>query len=130
MELAYSGADLVGIVSFHGGLTTPKPDDVKNIKAKVLVLHGAEDPVVPSEEAVVFQDSMRRAGIDWQMIFYGGAVHAFTNPTAGNDKSRGAAYDEKAAKRSWQHMKMFLEEIFKNGLGAGKKEGILVSNRD
>ncbi len=112
LELAYSGAPLAGIVSFHGGLTTPKPDDLKNIKAKVLVLHGAEDPVAPSEKAVVFQESMRKAGVDWQMIFYGGAVHAFTNPAAGNDKTRGAAYDEKAAKRSWQHMKMFFEEIF------------------
>jgi dienelactone hydrolase len=112
LELAYSGADLAGIVSFHGGLTMPKPEDMKNIKAKVLVLHGAEDPVAPSEKAIAFQKSVRRAGVDWQMIFYGGAVHAFTNPAAGNDKTIGAAYNEKAAKRSWQHMKMFFEEIF------------------
>ncbi len=112
LELAYSGADLVGIVSFHGGLTMPKPQDMKNIKAKVLVLHGAEDPVAPTEKAVAFQESMRRAGVDWQMIYYGGAVHAFTNPGAGNDKTSGSAYDEKAAKRSWQHMKMFFDEIF------------------
>ncbi len=112
LELAYSGADLVGIVSFHGGLTMPKPQDMKNIKAKVLVLHGAEDPVAPTEKAVAFQESMRRAGVDWQMIYYGGAVHAFTNPGAGNDKTSGSAYDEKAAKRSWQHMEMFFDEIF------------------
>lgn len=112
LELAYSGADLVGIVSFHGGLTMPKPDDMKNIKPKVLVLHGAEDPVAPSEKAVAFQESMRKAGVDWQMIFYGGAVHAFTNPAAGDDKTRGAAYDEKAARRSWGHMQMFFKEIF------------------
>jgi dienelactone hydrolase len=112
LELAYSGADLLGIVSFHGGLTMPKPEDMNKIKAKVLVLHGAEDPVAPSEKAVAFQESMRKAGVDWQMIFYGGAVHAFSNPAAGNDKTRGAAYDKKAARRSWQHMQMFFEEIF------------------
>jgi dienelactone hydrolase len=112
LELAYSGADLIGIVSFHGGLTMPKPEDMKNIKAKVLVLHGAEDPVGPSEKAVAFQESMRKVGVDWQMIFYGGVVHAFTNPAAGNDKTRGAAYDEKAARRSWKHMQMFFKEIF------------------
>lgn len=112
LELAYSGADLVGIVSFHGGLTMPKPEDMKNIKAKVLVLHGAEDPVAPSEKAVAFQESMGKAGVDWQMISYGGAVHAFTNPAAGDDKTRGSAYDEKAARRSWGHMQMFFKEIF------------------
>jgi len=64
------------------------------------------------------------------MIFFGGAVHAFTNPAADSDKTRGAAYDEKAARRSWQHMKMFFKEIFYNALGAGEKEGILVSKRE
>jgi dienelactone hydrolase len=112
LELAYSGADLVGIVSFHGGLTMPRPEDMDNIKARVWLLHGAEDPVAPSEKALAFQESMRKADVDWQMIYYGGAVHAFSNPAAGNDKTRGAAYDEKAARRSWKHMQIFFEEIF------------------
>jgi dienelactone hydrolase len=112
LELAYGGADLVGVVSFHGGLTMPKPEDMKNIKAKMLVLHGAEDPVAPPAKVVGFQGTMREAGVDWQIIIYGGAVHAFTNPAAGNDKTRGSAYDEKAARRSWQHMQMFFTEVF------------------
>lgn len=112
LELAYSGADLIGAVSFHGGLTMPQPGDLKNIKAKILVLTGAEDPVAPPEKVVSFQGAMREAGVDWQIIIYGGAVHAFTNPAAGNDKTKGSAYDEKAARRSWQHMQLFFTEIF------------------
>jgi dienelactone hydrolase len=112
LELARSGADIKGVVSFHGGLSTPTPDDAKNIKAKVLALHGADDPHVPSEEVAAFQDEMRNAGVDWQMITYGNAVHAFTNPAAGSDKSKGVAYNEKADKRSWKAMKAFFNEIF------------------
>lgn len=112
LELAYSGADLRGVVSFHGGLTAPRPEDLKNLKAKILVLHGADDPLVKPEEIAAFQDGMRRAGADWQMIYYGGAVHSFTNPAAGTDKSKGVAYDPEAAARSWQHMQLFLKEIF------------------
>lgn len=112
LELAYSGADLRGAVSFHGSLTAPRPEDLKNLKAKILILHGADDPLVKPEEIAAFQDGMRRAGADWQMIYYGGAVHSFTNPAAGTDKSRGVAYDPKAAARSWQHMRLFLKELF------------------
>jgi dienelactone hydrolase len=116
LELAYSGAAVKGVASFHGGLTAPKPEDLKNCQAKFLILHGAEDPHVKAEEIAAFQEGMRRAGADWQMIYYGGAVHSFANPGAGSDKSKGAAYDPKAAARSWQHMQMFLKEIF---LGEG-----------
>lgn len=111
LELAYSGADLRGVVSFHGGLTAPRPED-RNLKAKILVLHGADDPLVKPEEIAAFQDGMRQAGTDWQMIYYGGAVHSFTNPAAGTDKSKGVAHDPKAAARSWQHMQLFLKELF------------------
>jgi dienelactone hydrolase len=113
LELAYSGADVKGVVSFHGGLTAPKPEDMKNLKASILILHGAEDPHVKPEEIKAFQEAMRQAGADWQMIYYGGAVHGFANPQAGRDKSKGVAYDPKAAARSWQHMQIFLQEIFK-----------------
>ncbi len=112
LELAYSGADVKGVVSFHGGLTAPKAEDLKNLKAGILVLHGADDPLVKPEEIKAFQEAMRQAGADWQMIYYGDAVHSFTNPKAGSDKSKGAAYDARAAARSWQQMQVFLKEIF------------------
>ena len=113
LEMARSGAELAGVVSFHGGLSTPNPSDAKNIKGKVLVLHGADDPAVPPDQVIAFQDELRKAGVDWQMVSYGGAVHSFTNPEAGNDPSRGAAYNEKADKCSWEAMKTFFGEIFK-----------------
>ncbi|HMK34709.1 MAG TPA: dienelactone hydrolase family protein [Desulfomonilaceae bacterium] len=112
LELARSGADILGVVSFHGGLATPTPQDAKNIKAHVLALHGADDPFVPPEEVAAFQQEMRNGHVDWQMVIYGNAVHAFTTPAAGNDKSKGAAYDEKADKRSWEAMKAFFKELF------------------
>jgi len=113
LELARSGADMTGVVSFHGNLDTPNPADAKNIKAKVLVLHGADDPFVTREQVLAFQDEMRRGGVDWQMVIYGGAVHSFTNPESGSDPSKGVAYNEKADRRSWEAMKLFFEEIFK-----------------
>ncbi len=112
LELARSGADVAGIISFHGGLSTPTPEDAKNIKAKVLVLHGANDPYVPAEEVSAFQKEMRDAGVDWQFIFYSKTVHSFTNPDAGNDPSKGAAYNKISDQRSWQAMKDFFAEIF------------------
>ena len=112
LELARSGADVAGVVSFHGGLATKNPGDAKNIKGKVLVLTGADDPNVPPDQVAAFQKEMRDAKVDWQMDSYGGAVHAFTNPAAGNDNSRGAAYNEKADMRSWEEMKRFFAELF------------------
>ena len=85
LELAYSGADLKGIVSFHGGLTSPQPEELKDIKAAVLVLHGADDPRVKVEDIAAFQEAMRKGNIDWQMVYFGDAVHAYMNPEAGND---------------------------------------------
>jgi dienelactone hydrolase len=113
LELARSGAPLAGVVTFHGGLDTPTPQDAKNIKAKVLVLHGADDPFVTPDQVAAFEKEMRDAGVDWQLIKYSGAVHAFAVPTAGNDNSKGAAYNERAARRAWQAMKDFFAEIFK-----------------
>lgn len=111
LELARLGAPVKGVVSFHGGLSSPKPEDAKNIKGRVLALHGADDPFTKSEVAD-FQDEMRKANVDWEFISYGGAVHSFTNPEAGNDNSKGAAYNKKADERSWQAMKDFFKEIF------------------
>ncbi|MGO8704257.1 MAG: dienelactone hydrolase family protein [Candidatus Brocadiia bacterium] len=113
LELARSGADIAGVASFHGNLDTPNLDDAKNIRAKVLVLHGADDPHVNAAQVAAFQQEMRNAKVDWQMIFYGGAVHSFTNPASGDDPSRGVAYNAAADRRSWDAMKAFFNEIFK-----------------
>jgi len=112
LELARSGAPLAGAVTFHGGLDTPTPQDAKNIKAKILALHGADDPFVMPAQVAAFEKEMTDAGVDWQLIKYSGAVHAFAVPTAGNDNSKGAAYNERAARRAWQAMKDFFAEIF------------------
>jgi dienelactone hydrolase len=117
LELARSGADVWGVVSFHGSLDTPNLEDAKGIKAKVLVLHGADDPYESKEQVDMFLKEMKDARVDFQMVFYGGAVHSFTNPFAGSDPSKGAAYNEKADKRSWEAMKQFFVEIF-GGNGA------------
>lgn len=113
LELARSGADIAGVASFHGNLDTPNPNDAKNIKGKVLTLHGGDDPFVKTDQVLAFQDEMRKAGVDWQMNIYGEAVHSFTNPDSGNDPSTGLAYNEKADKRSWEALRAFFVEIFK-----------------
>jgi dienelactone hydrolase len=112
LELGMSGAPVAGIVSFHGSLNFPNPEDFKNIKGKVLVLTGAEDPFVPPDKGAAFWQGMRTAGADWQMNLYSGAVHSFTNPESGNDKSKGVAYNRQADRRSWEEMKLFFGEIF------------------
>jgi dienelactone hydrolase len=112
LELARSGAELKGAVSFHGGLDTPNPTDANNIKAKILVLHGGDDPYVNAEQVSSFEKEMKDAKVDWQIFIYGGAVHSFTNPNSGNDPAKGAAYNESADKRSWKAMRTFFDEIF------------------
>ena len=112
LELARSGTDIAGVVSFHGGLDTPTPQDAKNIRAKVLALHGADDPYVPADQVAAFENEMRQAGVDWQLIVYGGAVHGFTNPANGTDNSKGAAYNALADARSWVAMQQFFNELF------------------
>jgi dienelactone hydrolase len=113
LELARSGADLAGVVSFHGGLGTPVAVDAKQIRCKVLALHGADDPFVPPAEVEAFQEEMRKGGVDWQLIAYGGAVHSFTDWNGGSDPSKGSAYNEKADHRSWAAMQQFFAELFR-----------------
>lgn len=113
LELARSGAPLVGVVSFHGNLDTPDPSVAKAIQGKVLVCHGADDPFVPAEQVAAFQKEMREAGVDYEINQYGGAVHSFTVKDSGNDPSKGAAYNEAADRRSWVAMQQFFAEIFR-----------------
>jgi dienelactone hydrolase len=112
LELARSGAKLVGAVSFHGGLESPTPADAKNIVAEVLVLHGDIDPFVPEAEVAGFEKEMQAAKVSYHLVRYPGAVHAFTQKMAGNDPAKGAAYDAKADAASWEEMRRFFDRVF------------------
>ena len=110
LELARSGADVKAVVTFHGGLAAGTGES--KLRTKVLALHGADDPYVPPPEVAAFEDEMRKAGVDWQLVKYSGAVHSFTQEAAGNDNSKGAAYNAAADRRSFQAMKDFFAELF------------------
>jgi len=110
LEMARAGLPLAGTVSFHGGLATPHPEDAKNIKSKLLILHGAIDPYV-KPEVLPFQKEMDDAKVDYQFISYSGAVHSFTNPASGNDISKGVAYNAVADRRSMTAFLTFLQEV-------------------
>ena len=112
LEAARAGLPVKGVVSFHGGVDTPADYVPGPLSAKVLVCHGADDPFVPAKDVAAFQDEMRKSKADYVFVAYAGAVHAFTQKEAGSDNSRGAAYNEAAHRRSWDHMKAFFKEIF------------------
>ena len=112
LQMAASGLKLAGVVSFHGGLAPIAEADVGHIKAKILVLHGAADTHVSAESAKAFQASLRNSNVDWQMIIYSGAKHSFTNPASDKLGAEGVGYNESAARRSWQHMRLFFDELF------------------
>jgi dienelactone hydrolase len=109
LELARSGAPLAGVVSFHGGLHSKQPKDACYIKAKVLVCHGAMDPLVPRAQLTAFEEQMSKTSVDWQVHEYGGAMHAFTNPDADGE---GMAYNILADQRSWNSMLALFQEVF------------------
>ncbi len=112
LDLARSGANVKGVVSFHGLLHAPTDLENSEIIAKVLVLHGHDDPLVPPKQVAAFEQEMTQAkNVDWQLHAYGNTVHAFTNPQA-KDFAAGYKFDEKANHRSWQTMTNFLTEIF------------------
>ncbi|MBK5539902.1 dienelactone hydrolase family protein [Pseudomonas sp. TH05] len=111
LELARTGAPLKAAVSFHGTLDTPNPADANNIKGSVLVLHGAADPLVPKEQLPAFEAEMDAAGVDWQLLSYGGAVHSFTDPHA--NVPGKMMYDAKTASRAFTSMHNLLDEVFK-----------------
>jgi len=112
LDLARTGVDIKGVVSFHG-LLVPPPGNalVNSIKAKILALHGHDDPLVPAEQMLAFEQEMTDAGADWQLHSYGNTMHGFTNPLA-NDPIFGALYQPDADRRSWIAMQNFLTEIF------------------
>ena len=112
MQMAYAGADLDGVVSFHGSLPPATEAQQKNIKAKILVAHGDADGFVPPERIAAFKRALDAANADWQMMIYGGARHSFTNPGADEYGIDGIKYDEKADERSWALMQSFLDEVF------------------
>lgn len=112
VEAARGLLPVAGVISFHGSLLKDKARPNGPINTKVLVLHGADDPFETEQEIKDFQQEMREAKADWEMVYYANAVHAFTQIAAGNDNSKGAAYNELADKRSWERLKLFLIEIF------------------
>ena len=113
LDLARSGADLKGVVSFHGNLTAPASPICKRIKAKILVLHGYDDPMVPPLQVQQFAREMTERKADWQIHMYGHTKHGFTNPEA-HDQALGLRYNPLADKRSWLSTELFLQEIFDN----------------
>lgn len=112
LQLARTGADLGGVVSFHGALQTGPEGEAAGIKAKVMILTGASDPVVPDEAVVAIENEFRSASeLDWQLTSYANAMHAFTEPET-NAPEHGAQYNAAAERRSWTAMKSFLAEVF------------------
>jgi len=112
LELARSGADIKGVVSFHGELSNPTPQDAKNIKAKVLILHGAADPFVKADQVEAFEKEMKAAQIDYRLIKYPGAQHGFTNPDNKGIDPPGALYNKEADTASWNEMQQFFKALF------------------
>jgi dienelactone hydrolase len=110
-ELARSGANLRGVVGFHSGLS-PSSGEARNIRGKVLTLIGADDPLIPPEARLVFEEEMRQAKVDWQMTLYGNTGHSFTNPNANAMNRPGFFYQPEADARSWAEMRRFFDEIF------------------
>lgn len=112
MQLAYSGADLSGVVSFHGSLPIPSKEQALNTKASILIEHGYEDKFVSTDHIAKFMAAVSETGIDWQMTYHSDARHGFTNPDANSFGIEGLQYNERADRRSWENMQVFFREIF------------------
>jgi dienelactone hydrolase len=114
LELARDGADLKAAVSFHGVLATRQPAIAGSVRASVLVLTGADDPLAPPDQVAAFEDEMRKARVrDWQVISYGNTLHGFTNPAADGSMMRTALYNEAADRRSWASMRSLFDEVLR-----------------
>lgn len=115
LQMARDGMDLDGVASFHGGLTTTAPARPGAVKAKVLVLTGADDKFIPPEQVEEFSKEMKAAGADFRVVRYAGAVHSFTNPAADEYARRfniPLGYDAEADAKSWAEMKGFFQDLF------------------
>ena len=110
--LAYGGADLDGVVSFHGSLIPPTAEQAARTTAKVLIGHGAQDPMNDTASLAAYVEAMNQTSIDWQLIVYGNARHSFTNPDADQRGMAALAYSPAADRRSWQHISLFIDELF------------------
>lgn len=113
MQMAYSGADLKGVASFHGGMPVATDAQAHKIRAKVFAAHGMDDKFGPPEKVLKFQQALDKAGVDWQMAIYGGTRHGFTNPDADKYGIENLKYNPEADRRSWSELQRFLNEIFK-----------------
>jgi dienelactone hydrolase len=116
LNMAREGVDLKGVASFHGSLAAVKPAQAGRVKAKILVLNGADDEFIPEEQIEAFKQEMKTAGADFQFISYPGALHSFTNPEADENAKKfnmGIAYHADADKKSWDELKKFINSIFK-----------------
>ena len=111
LDLARIGADVQGVVSFHGLSGKPGNTDGRPITAKTLILHGHDDPMAPVEDVVAIEKELTAAGADWQIYVYGNTMHSFTNPNA-NDPAMGTVYSDLADHRSWNSLMNFLREVF------------------
>lgn len=111
-QMAYSGAPLGGVVSFHGSLLPVREDQVERVSARILILHGASDPLIEEAQILNYVTAMEKSDLDWQMVFYGGAKHSFTNPDADKVGMDALGYSASADARSWAHMMVFFDEVF------------------
>ena len=116
MQMAYSGAPLKGVASFHGSLPPPTAEQAKNIKSRILIAHGDADGFIPEERIKTFKKALADAGADWEMDIYGGAQHGFTNPYADGYGIKGLGYHEQADGSSWMRLLRFLEALFQEEL--------------
>jgi dienelactone hydrolase len=110
LDLARTGTNIRGVVSFHGLLGKPGNTDRTRISAKVMILHGHDDPMAPIEDVIAIENELTAAGADWQIHVYGNTLHSFTNPTA-NDRAMGTVYEPTADHRSWVTLMNFLTEV-------------------
>ncbi len=115
LNMARQGVDLKGVASFHGSLKAVKPAQPGSVKAKILVLNGADDKFITKEQIEAFMQEMKNAGADFRFISYPGAVHSFTNPDAdelGKKFKMPIAYNREADKKAWEELKEFLKQVF------------------
>jgi dienelactone hydrolase len=112
LQLAYTGADLKAVVTFHAALPVPEEEQAKAIKAKVLICHGALDSFIPEETCQKFRTALEGAKVDYEFIYLSGSVHSFTVPSADKVGLKGMAYNEAADRRSWQAMRNLFHEVF------------------